>query len=111
VMMCLYRYVVPYLAAAEGAAAAPVMQATLAEEVRFPPPLTLFLPVLLSAVGGTLAARPAPAQNSGDFLALVGTDGFVELAATDDQFPAGSVVPLYPWQPLGWGGSAAGAAS
>ena len=104
VMMCLYRYVVPFLAAAEGAAAAPVMQATLAEEVRFPPPLTLFLPVLLSAAGGTLAARPAPAQNSGDFLALAGTDGFLQLAAGASRFAAGSVLPLYPWQPLTWGG-------
>jgi molybdopterin molybdotransferase len=103
VMMCLYRYVVPYLAAAEGAAPAPQMQAALAEEVRFPPPLTLFLPVLLAAAGGTLTARPAPAQNSGDFLALVGSDGFLELAADRDRFAAGSVLPLYPWQPLTWG--------
>lgn len=108
VMMCLYRYVVPYLAAAEGAAPAPAMQAAVAEEVRFPPPLTLFLPVLLSAVGGTLAARPAPAQNSGDFLALAGTDGFLELAADESRFAAGSVLPLYPWQPLTWGGRGGG---
>ena len=105
VMMCLYRYVVPYLAAAEGAAPAPAMQAAVAEEVRFPPPLTLFLPVLLTAAGGTLTARPAPAQNSGDFLALVGTDGFLELAADESRFAAGSVLPLYPWQPLTWGGA------
>jgi len=103
VMMCLYRYVVPRLAAAEGAQPAPPMQAALAEEVRFPPPLTLFLPVLLTAAGGALAARPAPAQNSGDFLALVGTDGFLELGAGETRFAAGSVLPLYPWQPLEWG--------
>ena len=109
VMMCLYRYVVPFLAAAEGAAPAPAMQATLAEEVRFPPPLTLFLPVLLFAGGGTLSARPSPAQNSGDFLALVGTDGFLQLAADRAHFAAGTVLPLYPWQPLVWGaGGAAG---
>ena len=107
VMMCLYRYVVPYLAAAEGAAPAPRMHAALAEEVRFPPPLTLFLPVLLTAAGGTLAARPAPAQNSGDFLALVGTDGFLELAAAETWFAPGSV---YPWQPLAWGAVGGGGA-
>ena len=111
VMACLRRYVVPFLEAAEGAVPPPAQHATLVEAVRFPPPLTLFLPVLLEAAGGALHARPAPAQNSGDFLALVGTDGFVELDAAEDRFPAGSVVPLYPWQPLGWGGSAAGAAS
>ena len=110
VMACLRRYVVPFLEAAEGALPAAAQHATLVEAVRFPPPLTLFLPVLLEAAGGGLRARPAPAQNSGDFLALVGTDGFVELAATDDWFPAGSVVPLYPWRPLAWGGSPAGAA-
>lgn len=103
VMACLRRYVVPFLAAAEGGAAPPAQQAALAEAVRFAPPLTLFLPVLLQAAGGALRARPAPAQNSGDFLALVGTDGFVELAATQAEFPAGSVVPLHPWRPLGWG--------
>ena len=107
VMACLRRYVVPFLEAAEGASPSPAQHAALVEEVRFPPPLTLFLPVLLEAARGTLRARPAPAQNSGDFLALVGTDGFVELAAAQDMFPAGSVVPLYPWQPLGWGTSAA----
>lgn len=104
VMMCLYRYVVPFLAAAEGTVPAPAMQASLAEEVRFPPPLTLFLPVLLTASGGALTARPAPAQNSGDFLALVGTDGFLELAPGRTRFAAGSVLPLYPWQPLTWDG-------
>ena len=103
VMMCLYRYVVPYLAAAEGAAPVAPLHASLAEEVRFPPPLTLFLPVLLTAAGGTLTARPAPAQNSGDFLALVGSDGFLELAAGEERFAAGSVLPLFPWQPLDWG--------
>ena len=103
VMTCLYRYVVPFLAAAEGTAPAPAMQAALTEEVRFPPPLTLFLPVLLTATGGTLTARPAPAQNSGDFLALVGTDGFLELAADRTEFAAGAVLPLYPWQSLSWG--------
>ena len=51
-----------------------------------------------------MQARPAPAQNSGDFLALVGTDGFVELAATDEsRFAAGSVVPLYPVAAAGVG--------
>ena len=109
VMACLRRYVVPFLEAVEGATPAPAQFATLAEAVRFRPPLTLFLPVLLEAAGGALQARPAPAQNSGDFLALVGTDGFVELAAADDHFPAGSVVPLHPWQPLGWGGGRAAA--
>ena len=85
------------------------MHAALAEEVRFPPPLTLFLPVLLTAAGGTLAARPAPAQNSGDFLALAGTDGFLELAAGETRFATGSVLPLYPWQPLAWGAGGGGA--
>ena len=105
VMMCLYRYVVPSLAAAEGAAPAAPLQAALTEEVRFPPPLTLFQPVLLNADGGKLSARPAAAQNSGDFLALVGTDGFLELPAHRDRFAAGSVLPLYPWQSLAWGGA------
>ena len=105
VMMCLHRYVVPFLAAAEGAAAAAPLQASLVEPVTFPPSLTLFLPVRLSAAGGSLEARPAPTRNSGDFLALVGTDGFVELAAQETHFPAGSVVPLHPWRPLAWGGA------
>ena len=104
VLVCLRRYIIPFLERAQGAAPPPVLEAALTETVKFAPPLTLLLPVTIEAAGGTLQARPAPAQNSGDFLALAGTDGIVELAADRDHFAAGEVVPLHPWQLPVWGG-------
>ena len=104
VLVCLRRYVLPFLERAQGAPPPPLLAAALTEAVEFAPPLTLFLPVLIEAAGGTLQARPAPARNSGDFLAVAGTDGIVELAADRDRFTAGEVVPLYPWQLPVWGG-------
>ena len=46
---------------------------------------------------GELVATPAPVNSSGDFAGLVGTDGFVELPAGQEEFPAGYVAPFRPW--------------
>ena len=72
--------------------------AVLAENVTFKPKLTCFLPVKLDcAHDGNVRATPVPTNTSGDFSALRGTDGYVELALQDEEFPAGSVVPLHRW--------------
>jgi molybdopterin molybdotransferase len=44
-----------------------------------------------------LVATPDPANTSGDFGGLVGTDGFVELPAGETEFAAGRVVPFWAW--------------
>ena len=47
---------------------------------------------------GQLLALPVPTNTSGDFAALTGTDGYLELAREQKDFPAGTTVPLHRWQ-------------
>ena len=42
-------------------------------------------------------ALPAPTNGSGDFTALAGTDGFVELPPGPNTYPKGFVTRLYRW--------------
>lgn len=94
----LHRYVLPALARAAGATEPPVLRVPLAEAVTFRFPLAYFLPVRLESDDrGTRRARPDPLNTSGDFAGLVGTDGFVELPADQDDFPAGYAADFRPW--------------
>jgi len=95
---CLHRYVLPALARASGLPPATPLAVALAAPVEFKPRLTRFLPVKLA--GGPQAERlatPVPENTSGDFAGLVGTDGFVELPAEPESFPAGTIVPFRLW--------------
>ena len=95
---CLHRYVLPALERAGGLAARPLLKAVLAEPVALRANLALLLPVRISSgTGAELIARPGGVATSGDFGALVDTDGFVELAASDEGYPAGHVAPFCPW--------------
>ena len=95
---CLHRYVLPALWQASGLAPTVGRTAALATPVTFKPKLAYLLPVKLSSgPRAELLAIPAPGNTSGDFAGLVGTDGFVELPAGQDEFPAGSVAPFTPW--------------
>jgi molybdopterin molybdotransferase len=95
---CLHRYVLPALAGASGLTPVPLPLAALAAPVTFKPKLTCFLPVRLSSgPRAELVATPDPANTSGDFAGLVGTDGFVELPAGETEFAAGRVVPFWAW--------------
>jgi molybdopterin molybdotransferase len=72
--------------------------ASLAAEITFKPALTCFQPVrLISNAAGQLLAMPVKTNTSGDFAALSGTDGYVELALEQTQFPAGTPVFLHRW--------------
>jgi molybdopterin molybdotransferase len=95
---CLRRYVLPSLAKMSGESPAQPEYAVLAEDFRFTPPLTCFLPVRTeSASDGRRLARPAAPNTSGDLVGLIGTHGFVELPAEASDFPAGTVVRFWPW--------------
>ncbi len=95
---CLHRYILPALARASGMAEKPPQVLPLAEAVSFRPPLAYFLPVRLEADDrGTTRARPDPINTSGDFAGLIGTDGFVELPAGQEEFPAGYAAIFRPW--------------
>jgi len=95
---CLHRYVLPALDRASGLAPAPVRQAALSSPVASKRKLAYLMPVrLASGPRAELLAEPAPGNTSGDFAGLVGTDGFVELPPSEADFPAGFLVPFYPW--------------
>jgi molybdopterin molybdotransferase len=96
--VCLIRYVVPGLQAISGLAPRLPEPVALGAPFRVRPALWYFLPVQLdsSPVLGTVAL-PKPTRGSGDFISLLGTDGFVELPPGPAEFAAGYVAPLYRW--------------
>jgi len=98
VLVCLARYVIPALALLVGAPSRSPPRVALAQDFAFAKRLTFFLPVALGydQQGRTLA-EPRPTGGSGDFIALAGTDGFVELTPGPANHPAGLAVPLYRW--------------
>ena len=97
-LVCLVRYVVPGLEAASGLAARAPEPVTLGAPFRVTPALWYFLPVQLgsSPTLGTVAL-PRPTRGSGDFVSLLGTDGFVELQPGPAEYAAGHVAALYRW--------------
>ncbi len=97
-LVCCRQYVLPALFAASGRVLAPPLHAVLSANFTFEPKLTCFLPVrVVSRDDGVVVATPAPTNTSGDFTALSGTAGYVELAREQSVFPAGMSVPLHLW--------------
>ncbi len=95
---CFHRYVLDALAKASGLRLTAPRPVVLSQPVKFTPKLAFFLPVKLSS--GPRAeweATPIPGNTSGDFSSLIGTDGFVELPAEQDEFPAGYIAPFRAW--------------
>ncbi|TLY69011.1 MAG: hypothetical protein E6K45_02445 [Gammaproteobacteria bacterium] len=94
----LTRYVLPSLNASLGQQPLPPERVALGEAVTVNPPLTFFLPVRLEQDDwGRSWAMPAPTNGSGDFTALAGTAGFVELPPGPNTYPKGFVTRLYRW--------------
>ena len=97
-LVCCRQYVLPAMMQASGHRAMRQQSAILTEDVRFAADLTCFLPVCLAfGEQGSVHATPVPTNTSGDFTALSGTDGYVELDRTRELFEAGSPVPLHRW--------------
>ena len=98
-LVCCRQYVMPALRTMAGMAAMTPQFAVLTQPLTFTAALTCFMPVrLLSNAAGQVLALPVPTNTSGDFASLAGTDGYVELALGQTDFPAGSVVPLHRWR-------------
>lgn len=90
-LVCLHRY---FLNGKE-------IYAQLSEEIIFTKDLTYFVPVKIEyGRTGTLIARPLRIKNSGEFSALAGSDGFIELPAESSVFPAGEAYLFHPWRPV-----------
>lgn len=95
-LVCLVRYVLAGLEAAQGIAQRPD-SVELAESFEVKPALTLFVPVNVSRAQGPRRATPKPTRGSGDFTSLIDTDGFVELPPGPAVVPAGTRAPMYSW--------------
>ena len=98
VLVCLARYVIPALRRLVHTPPAEPPTVALARDYAFQRRLACFLPVRLGYDRqGRALAEPRPTAGSGDFIALAGTDGFVELPPGPAQYPAGLAVPFYRW--------------
>ncbi len=87
-LVCLHRYILQQQP----------MFAQLTSDSEFAKPLTYFLPVQSHvSPDARILAQPHPMKNSGDFIALAPTDGFVELPADRSIFKAGETFPYFPW--------------
>jgi molybdopterin molybdotransferase len=97
-LTCLLRYVVPAIGAMLGAPTRRPEHVPLGAAFSVKPALWFFLPVQIehSPTLG-LVAMPRPTHGSGDFISLVGTDGFVELPPGPRDLAAGHLAPFYRW--------------
>ena len=104
--MCLYRYLLPWLASSLRQAGGSELRrpsgfnAVLATDFHFDAPLTYFLQVRTEFTDGVLKAFPVPGGGSGDFANLRHADGFLELPLGGSPFPQGSVFPFFPFRPF-----------
>jgi molybdopterin molybdotransferase len=97
-LVCLARYVLPALAASLGEQPAAPERMALGAPVTVTPPLAYFMPVRVEQDDwGRAWAMPAPTNGSGDFSALAGTDGFIELPPGPNTYAKGFVTRLYRW--------------
>jgi molybdopterin molybdotransferase len=97
-LVCLARYVLPALRASLGQNPPAPERLALGAPVTVSAPLTVFLPVRIEQDDwGRPWAMPAPTNGSGDFTALAGTDGFVELPPGPNAYKKGFVTRLFRW--------------
>ena len=99
-LVCLYRYVMPYLDLIQGKEPAPRPYAELLAPRSSNHNLTFFVPVKLRYTSdGRILADAAPHHGSGDFVALSGTDGFLEIPGTGEPHYDSSqtIFPFYSW--------------
>jgi molybdopterin molybdotransferase len=97
-LVCVARYVLPALFAMMGAAPREPAKIALGAPVTVRPPLALFMPVRIEIDdSGRPWAMPRPTNGSGDFTALAGSDGFVELPPGPNSYPKGFVTRLHRW--------------
>jgi molybdopterin molybdotransferase len=97
-LVCLVRYVVPALITAMGAQRKWPAAVALASPVKRGRTVTSFVPVQLRCDSqGRHLGVPRIPNGSGDFLALAGTDGFVELPPQADSYPEGFIANMYRW--------------
>ncbi len=96
--VCLTRYVLPALFSAMGRTQPVPERMALGAAVTVATDLTFFMPVCVEVDDwGRAWAVPKPTNGSGDFTALAGTEGFVELPPGPHVYPKGFVTRLHRW--------------
>jgi len=96
-LICLVRYVLPALRTAMSWQPPPLERVTIQESMNGRK-MAYFMPVRRCPDAAVLAsASIRPPSGSGDFLALAGTDGFVELPPAPEGYAAGFVADFYSW--------------
>lgn len=93
-LTCLHHYVLPALHAASGGTKLPSPSVSLAEPAKGRPHLTVFLPVSLLENN---QATPQPANNSGDLVSILKSDGYIELPASDHIYSVNTEFAFHPW--------------
>ncbi|MGL1900577.1 MAG: molybdopterin molybdotransferase MoeA [Fibrobacterales bacterium] len=98
-IMTYHRYIAPMI---RNMSSAPIlstpMMVEVGNEISFNPALQYFVPVrLIPKSDGGFTALPVFGNGSGDFYALEGSDGFIELTWEEKVFEAGYLAPFYPW--------------
>ncbi|MGB6486364.1 MAG: molybdopterin molybdotransferase MoeA [Steroidobacteraceae bacterium] len=97
-LICLIRYVVPAMHAAMGTRVAEPEPIRLASPITRGRPVASFVPVSVQYdSNGARSALSRMPNGSGDFLALAGTHGFIELPPRTDAYLEGFVADLYRW--------------
>ena len=86
--VCFYRYILPHLYRCMGLDSIQEEFIALDEDVEIKIDLTYFLPIKIKHdKKRRLTAKPIFPNNSGDYVALAQSDGFVELEAEKHHFP------------------------
>lgn len=97
-LICLIRHVIPALSAMMASGAPRPEPIALAAAIGRGRALTSFVPVSIQqGANGARTALPRNPNGPGDFLALAGTHGFIELPPRTEGYPAGFPADLYRW--------------
>jgi len=92
-LVCLHRYILPQNP----------IQVRLSEDFYFDKNLTYFLPVSIEVNHeAVIMAHPIAVKNSGEFVALAKSNGFIELPAEKNQFHKNECYSFYSWKPGGF---------
>ena len=97
-LVCIIRYVVTALTVAAGATRMHQERLALNSPITFELPMTLFMPVtVVPDEWGRPWVKPKPTNTSGDYVSLLGTDGFIELPPGPQTYPKEFVANMYRW--------------
>lgn len=96
VMICMYRYLIPFLKKSSVLRNINQSQALISKDFLNNKPLNFFPSVKIKNIDGFLYADIINSNNSGDFFSISYTDGFIELEK-DREYKKGDLVSYYSW--------------